>query len=102
MEVGQGLAVRDHLEVKAVLVTARPPGTKGLGYQMKGRSPRTTGLVNDTSRLKLGKVRLSLMRTVLVQAASLGKGRGTSGGNVTLNAMGGMRRRKISEEKTVG
>ena len=95
VEVGERIAVGDGLEVKAAVVAARPPGAIGLGHKMERRSPRAAGATNDASGLKLGEVRLSLMQAVLVQAASLGKGGGTGGGNVMLNAMGGVRGRNF-------
>ena len=90
MEVEKRIAVGDGLEVKAVVVAARPPGAIGLGHKMERRSPRAAGATNDASGLKLGEVRLSLMQAVLVQAASFGKGGRTGGGNVMLDALSRM------------
>ena len=56
-----------------MVVAARPPGAIWLGHKMERRSPRAAGVANDTQRLKLGKIRLGLIQTVLVQAASLAK-----------------------------
>ena len=95
VEVGKRIVAGDGLEVKAAVVAARLPGAIGLGHKMERRSPRAAGATNDASGLKLGEVRLSLMQAVLVQAASLGKGGGTGGGNVMLNAMGGVRGRNF-------
>ena len=66
VEVGERIAVGDGLEVKAAVVAARPPGAIGLGHKMERRSPRAAGATNDASRLKLGKVSLSLVQAVLI------------------------------------
>ena len=66
MEIGKRIAVRNGLKVKAAVVAARPPGAVRLGYEMERRSPRAAGATNDASRLKLGKVSLSLVQAVLI------------------------------------
>ena len=90
MKIGKRIAVGDGLEVKVAVVAARPPGAVRLGNEMERGSPRAAGATNDASRLKLGKVSLSLVQAVLIQAASFGKGGRTSGGDVVLDAMSRM------------
>ena len=91
MKIGERIAVRHCLEIKAVVVAAGPLQAIRLGDKMERRSPWARGAANNSGCLEFGEVSLSLVETVLIKAASLSKNRRTGGGDMMLNPMSRVR-----------
>ena len=92
MKIGERIAVRHCLEIKAAVVAAGPPRAIRLGDKMERRSPWARGAANNAGCLEFGEVSLSLVETVLIKAASLSKNGGrTGGGDVMLNPVSRVR-----------
>ena len=91
MKIGERIAVRHCLEIKAAVVAAGPPRAIRLGDKMERRSPWARGAANNAGCLEFGEISLSLVETVLIKAASLSKNGRTSGGDMMLNPMSRVR-----------
>ena len=87
LEIRKRIAIRSSGQIKAVVISARPPRAIRLGDKMKRRRPRAIGAANNTSRLQLSKFSLGLLETEGIEAAGFSKNRRTSSVDMMLDTM---------------